>query len=375
MSAGANAWHRSAAFISDPRQRRRGYAVLALILLILCVFPRPYVSRAQVVPQDSESLGLSSTMSALGGQLQNFAALLGGARQPIDMYLAIGRSAEVEDTVIAKLKLAGPGGHADVAAARRALERKVDVHTLTGGIIEIETRTHDAGQSQKLTEAYVSAISDRIVALGRERTERKRNVVMQRFKEAAGRVTKTQAALENFRLRNHLAEPQAELGSALSLRAGLQAQLQAKQVELQTLRQFQGPDNPQLKAVQEEVANLQAQIARTATPAAGAAGPNVAGLTEVSGEYLDLYRDYLFAQALYEVYARSSEEVAVEALAGETASDVQVIEAARLDADRKYNIPAVAALALLILLALFTEIYAPATGIDLRFGRKAEPGR
>jgi uncharacterized protein involved in exopolysaccharide biosynthesis len=95
------------------------------------------------------------------------------------------------------------------------------------------------------------------------------------------------------------------------------------------------------------------------------AGPNVAGLAEVSGEYLNLYRDYRFAQALYEVYARSSEEVAVETLAAETASDVQLIEAPRLDPDRKYNIPAVALLALLIALALFTEVYAPATGIDL----------
>lgn len=375
MSALEDGWRQGAAIVADPRRRRWGYAAVALVLAVLSVFPPPYVSRAKVVPQDTSSLGLGNTMNALGGQLQSFAALLGGGRQPIDMYLAIGRSAEVEDTVIARLKLADPKDYAGVAAARRKLERKVDVHSLTGGIIEIETRTHNAGESQKLTDAYVSAISDRIVALGRERVERKRNVVMQRFKEAADRVTKTQAALENFRLSHRLAEPQAELGSALSLRAGLEAQLQAKQVELNTLRQFQGPENPQLKAVQEQVTNLQAQIARSATPAAGAAGPNVAGLTEVSGEYLDLYRDYLFAQALYEVYSRSSEEVAVEALAGETASDVQVIEAAHLDPDRKYNTSAVAALALVILLALFTELYAPATGIDLRLGRKREDGR
>ena len=65
------------------------------------------------------------------------------------------------------------------------------------------------------------------------------------------------------------------------------------------------------------------------------------------------------------MYARSSEEIAVESLAAETASDAQVIEAPRLDADRKYNISAVALLALVIALALFTEVYAPATGIRL----------
>lgn len=356
--------------VTDPRTRRIGYAVLAALLALLCVFPQPYVARAKLVPQDNNSIGLGSMMNALGGQLQGFAALFGGAKQPVDMYLAIARGTEVTDAVIAKAKLVGPNGYATADKARVALAKKVDIHSLTGGIVEVEVRTHDAAQAQTLTKAYVQAISDRIIALGRDRVRRKRDVVKQRFQEAAGRVVQTETALNDFRRRNRLAEPEAQLGSALSLRAGLEAQLQAKLVELQTLQRFQGEENPQLQAVQSEVASLRGQIARTASPSAGAAGPNVAGLSEVSGEYLNLYRDYRFAQALYEVYARSSEEVAVETLAAETASDVQLIEAPRLDAERKYNIPAVALLALLIALAAFTEIYAPATGIDLRF-RKA----
>jgi len=356
---------RVTAWIADPRLRRRAYALAALVLALLTVFPQPYVARAKILPQDSNSIGLGSMMNALGGQLQGFAALFGGAKQQIDMYLAVSRSDEVTAAVIKRLKLVGEGGYASPEKARIALARKADIHSLTGGMIEIEVRTHDAKEAAALTAAYVEAISDRIVALGKDRVERKRAVVMQRFKEAADRVAGTESALNDFRRRNRLAEPQAELGSALSVRAGLEARLQAKQVELTTLQKFQGPENPQLMAVQSEVASLRAQIARSATPASGAAGPNVAGLSEVSGEYLDLYRDYRFAQALYEVYARSSEEVAVETLAGETASSVQVLEAPRVDADRKYNIAAVALLALVILGALFTEIYAPATGIRL----------
>jgi hypothetical protein len=357
--------------VSDPRTRRIGYAVAAAVLALLCLFPQPYVARAKLVPQDNNSIGLGSMMNALGGQLQGFAALFGGAKQPVDMYLAISRGTEVTDAVIASLKLVGPNGYASPDKARVALAKQVDIHSLTGGIVEVEVRTHDAPQAQALTKAYVQAISDRIIALGRDRVRRKRDVVKQRFQEAAGRVVQTETALNAFRRRNRLAEPEAQLGSALSLRAGLEAQLQAKLVELQTLQRFQGEENPQLQAVQSEVASLRGQIARTASPSAGAAGPNVAGLSEVSGEYLNLYRDYRFAQALYEVYARSSEEVAVETLAAETASDVQLIEAPRLDPERKYNIPAVALLALLIALAAFTEIYAPATGIDLRLRKAA----
>lgn len=359
------------AFLAEPRRRRIGYAVLALLLAVLCLFPQPYVARAKLVPQDNNSIGLGSMMNALGGQLQGFAALFGGAKQPIDMYLAISRGTEVTDAVVGKLRLVGPNGYASQDKARVALAKKVDIHSLTGGIVEVEVRTHDGAQAEALTRAYVQAISDRIIALGRDRVRRKREVVQERFKEAAGRVVKSEAALNAFRRRNRLAEPEAQLGSALAVRAGLEAQLQAKLVELQTLQRFQGEENPQLQAVQSEVASLRAQIARTTSPGSEAAGPNVAGLSEVSGEYLNLYRDYRFAQALYEVYARSSEEVAVETLAAETASDVQLIEAPRLDSDRKYNVPAVALLALLIALALFTEIYAPATGIDLRLRPKA----
>jgi uncharacterized protein involved in exopolysaccharide biosynthesis len=357
---------RMMALVADDSRRRIGYVVLAAFLALLCLFPQPYVARAKVTPQDNNSVGLGSMINAVGGQLQSFASLFGGAKQPIDFYLAVGRSAEVTDDVIRRLKLVGPDAdYADAGKARIALAKKVDIHSLTGGIIEIETRTHSPEQSQALTAAYVGAISDRIVALGHERITRKRGLVLQRFKEAGGRVAKAEAALNGFRRRNNLAEPEAQLGSALALRTGLEARLQAKLVELQTLQRFQGAENPQLQAAQSEVASLRAQIARTAQPSLGAAGPNVAGLSEISGEYLDLYRDYRFAQALYEVYARSSEEVAVETLASETASDVQIVEAPNLEAGRHYNVPAVALLALLLVLAFFTEIYAPATGIVL----------
>lgn len=350
---------------NNARLRRRAYAAIAAACAILCVAPQPYVARAKLVPQDSSSIGLGSMMNAIGGQLQGFAALLGGARQPIDLYLAVARGDEVSNSVVEELQLSSAEKYGSSKKARLALMKKVDIHSLTGGVIEVETRSHNAEEAQALTQAYVIAITERLNRLGDERVSRKRKIVEERFTQADARVRKSEAALNDFRRKNNLAAPETQLGAELSLRAGLQAQLQAKLVELQTLQQFQGVENPQLRAVQAEVASLRQQIARTAAPVPGTAGPNLAGLSEMSGQYLDLYRDYRFAQALYEVYSRAQEEVAVEALTAETASDAQIIEAARLDIDRKFNVPAVGLLFLVILLALFTEIYAPATGIRI----------
>ena len=98
-------------------------------------------------------------------------------------------------------------------------------------------------------------------------------------------------------------------------------------------------------------------------PTTGPGGPNVAGLSEISLRYLNLYRDMRFQQAMYDVYQRSAEQVAVEELASESASYIQTIDPAHVDPNRQYNIWAIALFASIILLALFTEWYGPATGL------------
>jgi hypothetical protein len=354
---------KAAEIARTPALRRRVYAGAAFVLAVSAAVPQPYVARAQIVPQDGSSIGLGSLTTSLGSQAQSFAALLGGAKQPVDLYLAAARSDEVTGAVIAQLHLTDRYG--DPRSARLALARRVDVHSLVGGILEVTVRDHDPDRALTLTRTYVAAITARLNALSDDRVTRKRAVVTKRFAEASGRVGSAEAALDQFRRGHNLAAPEAQLGAELSLRAGLQAQLQAKQVELGMLQHFQGGENPQIQATEAQISGLRGQIASSATPATGAAGPNVAGMSDVTNRYLDLYRDYRFAQALYEVYARASEEVEVEALSNESASDAKVIEAPCIDPDRKYNLSALALLALVVLMAGFTEIYAPATGLRL----------
>lgn len=352
-------------FVENARNRRIIYAMAAIVLAVFVFFPRPYVARATLVPQDtSSSAGTNSMLTLLGGQSQNFASLLGGGRVSNDLYLIIGRSDSVANDVIKRLNLVGPSRpYATVEGAKVKLAKKVDIHLLLGGVMEIETRTNDAKYSKELAAAYVTAISKQLASFGRQLINNKQLIVERKFRDASARVASAEAALNNFRRRNNLAEPDAELGQALALRTQLEAQLQAKLVELQMTSQVRGPESAELQALQSEVSTLRSQLARTARPTVTVAGPNVAGLGALSTQYLNLYRDYRFAQALYEVYSRSSEQVAVEQLASESASYVQLIDPAHLDAERKLNVWAIAALAALALLILFTEWYAPATGL------------
>ena len=358
--------HESFVWLRRDRHRRIVYLIAAIVAAILIFFPRPYVARAKIVPQDTSASAASTTalLGALGGGPQSIGTLLAGGRPTSDLYLIIGRSDSVAEDVIETLKLAGPNGpYVSVNDAKTALEDRVDIHMLLGGVMEIETKLYDPDEAQRLTSAYATAISRHLARFGRQLVENKQKIVQRRFADATARVANAEAALNAFRRANNLAEPEQQLSAALLQRANLEAQLQARQVELETLRQFRGPESAELAAIQSDIAGLRAQIARTATPSTSAAGPNVAGLSAVSSRYLALYRDVRFQQSIYDVYQRSAEQVEVEELAAESASYIQVIDPAHLDPERQFNIWAIGLLASIVLLALFTEWYAPATGL------------
>jgi hypothetical protein len=353
-------------WVRDDRKRRLTYLVLAIVSAILIFFPRPYLARAKIVPQDTSATAASTTalLGALGSNGQSIGSLLTGGRPPSDLYLIIGRSDSLANDVIKSLNWVGPGRRfSSNRQAKIFLDRHVDVHLLLGGVMEIDTKLYKPDDALQITHAYEEALSRQLASFGRQIILNKQRIVQRRFRDAADRVARAEVALNSFRRAHNLAEPEQQLSSELVQRATLDAQLKAKYVELQTMSQFRGPESNELASIRSDIAGLQAQIARTTTPRTGPAGPNVARLTDLSLHYLELFRDLKFQQSIYDIYQRSAEQVEVEELASESASYIQVIDPAYIEANRQFNIWAIALFAAIVLLALFTEWYAPATGL------------
>lgn len=351
--------------------------MLAALLALLMLFPRPFIARAAIVPQDTSASAASTTqlLSALGGSAQGIGSLLSGGKASNDLYMIIGRSTSVKNDVINRLQLVGPGRRfPDFAKATLWLDRHLDVHLLLGGVVEIETKLHEPAEAVRITEVYADSIGRHLANYGKLLTGNKRAVVSRRLADANRRIGQAEAALGAFRRANNLAEPEQQLSNALVQRASLQGQLQAKEIEYQTQSRVRGPESTELLALRSDIGGLRAQLARTAAPATGPAGPNVAGLTAIQLRYLELYRNLRFQQSVYDVYQRSAEQVAVEELATESATYIQTIDPAHIVPERQYNTWAMALLAALGLFVIFVEWYAPATGLfrDRVLSRPAE---
>jgi len=348
----------------SPTRRRALYATVALVAVLLCLFPRPHLARVKLLPQGSSS-GAGALISALGGGgVQNFAAVLGAQKTN---YLVIGRSHDVQQDVVERLDLVDLWNSPDQAAAERKLGKKVDIELLTGGVLEVTARDTDPVFAQRLVEGFSAAIQTRLAGLGQEQVRTKRAIVTARLEEANTALEVAERDLNAFRIQNNLPSPEAELGAAVNTRLTLDAQIRGKEVEIETARQFQTDNSMRVRTLVSELAALRRQ--RAEADQAGN-GESAVALSSQAAEYVRLYREQQFAETIMLVYRRFFEEVSVEALSAETT--VQVIERPHIDPDRQFNLSGIALLLLVLLAAAFTEIYAPMTGLARR-PRRPDP--
>ncbi|MEO8927293.1 MAG: hypothetical protein ABI306_09030 [Caulobacteraceae bacterium] len=342
-----------------PLRRRITFAVAALVLAVLCVWPRHYVAKADLMPQDSGG-GLASLLNQSVG-LVSLGALL-GSHQSIEADLTIGRSEAVLRAVVDRLHLVGHGRFHDRRQAEIALQKKIDVSAIRGSILQVQASDSDPEFARALVAASAAAIQDRLTTLSLEQAAQKRTVADNRMAEATKRLADAQAAITRYRTVNRLAAPEIQLGAGVAQLASLQGQLQAKEVELQTVERFATGDNIRVQAVQTEVAGLRRQISDAQTASDRHVGPQLASIALGSSAYLNLYRDEKFAETLYSVYSRYIEEVTIDELTANT--NLDVIEPPYVVPARQYNAAAVGLLVVVLLLAAAAEYYiiAPPVG-------------
>ena len=342
----------------DPWRRRSILAILFLVLAVLSIWPQAYVAKAELAPEDTGG-SLASLLSGSGGPLASLGALVAG-RQSIEADLTIARSIAVSRDAAVVLKqrglLRGAGRTTDsFEHAASTLRHTVHVEAIRGSILQIFVTDHDPVFAKAAVDSYAIAIRGRLAAIDVGQTSQKKALAANRLANATLNLARAQAALDQFRILNKLALPQAELGAAISLVTGLQAQLQAQEAALVALETFATADNIQVQAARAQIAALRGQISQAQTNETLSPGPSVGVMTPKITEYENLYRNEKFAEAEYEIYKRYLDTVTVQLMSSDI--NMSVVEPPYVDPDRQFNSQPVAALVLLLLAGVLAEFY------------------
>jgi len=340
-------------WLRQPWKRRLIVGALALVLALLSVWPRTYIARADLIPDDSGG-DLSSLLGASGSGLLSLGALLGN-HQSIEADLTIARSQAVIVDVVKRLDLVGRHGFGNELRAEVKLRKKADIESIRGSILQITVRDRDPSFALELVRGFVTSVRGRMTILNLDRAAQKKAVATNRIGEASIALARAQDALNRFRAANKLAVPEIQLGAAVTLITQLQAKLDGAEAALRTLRTFATDQNVQVQAVEAEISSLRDQIAASQSNVRESSGPTLGIMSPKISEYQNLYRDERYADTVYEIYRRYLETVTVDELSATT--NLNVVEPPFVDPARQYNIPAVGALFLVLLFGAVAEFY------------------
>lgn len=340
---------------ASPLRRRIVFAALIGACGILALFPQPYRAVVTLTPTDPASLGLSGTLGQFGamqGVFGNPASLLGN-QSAVEISLRLSHSDYVRQIVAGRLKL-DQRIHKDRIDTLRWLDRKVNVRSLRGGIIEVSVKLHDAELARDIAGAYSVAVREQLALISRRQTADKRDILVDLVEQSSKHLAEAQDRYDSFRLRTRYSSPQTAIMAVGERIPRLEEQIKQKQVQLNAAHQFFTDDNLTVRQIVAEIGALQLQLAdaRSTSPVNPS---SVGSVVRESTEIYRLRRNLEIAQLLYDNYKRFLQGTSVEDLT--STANIRILESAYIDSERQYNLTFVILGVLFLLTAVAIEFY------------------
>ena len=291
-----------------------GAAVAATIVSLL--LPVQYEAKIVLLPPAQNSSLGSSLLGQLGnmGALGSLASLASGnlgIKNPSDMYVSLITSRTVEDAMIQRFNLMQEYHEKRMSDARKALEHRTTVTSGNkDGLIRLSVEDHNATRAAELANGYVEEFRKLSASLAITEAARRRLFFDKQLEETKEKLTAAEDAMTKMEQTTGVLEIDSQARSLIESAALLRAQVAAKQVQLEGMRAYAAENNPDLILAKQELAALQAQLARMAGSQQDPGSDinlSKGRVTQAGMEYLRRYRELKYQEAVYELLAKEFE--------------------------------------------------------------------
>ena len=351
--------------LGRPWLRRAVLGAVVAVLAVLTLFPREYRAAVSLTPTDPSSLGLSGALGQLGALTNVF-----GSQAAVEISLKVARSVEVRQLVINRLGLLRSGRFTDLEQAERWLDRKVDIRSLRGGILQMSTKMSDPVLARNLVGALANATRERLAQISQTQTAYKRRILEQLVGEAGDRYARAQEAYDSFRRRTRYSDPGTSIEAIGERIPAIQAAIKTREVDLRAAQQFGTGESFSVQQIEAEIAALRVQL-RQAESLDASSPDSVNRVVIQSTQVEKLGRELNIARSLYVSYQRFLEGTSAEDLA--SGANVRILEPPFIDPDVQFRTLPLALLILVVLGWAVTELYQmrPPVGANPRHLRAA----
>jgi tyrosine-protein kinase Etk/Wzc len=259
------------------------------------------------------------------------AASLLGLKSPSDLYADMMGGDTISDHIIELFKLRQVYKKKYIEDARLALRQRIDIRVdRKDGVIAIVVRDKDPKRAAEMANAYteeldkllqaltVQEASGRLTFLEKERTQVNQNLAL------------AENALRAFSEKNSVLQLDTQTKGVLEYIARLRAEIDAKEVQIQVMRQQATSYNYDVVRLETEVQGLKSKLKTAETQYDQVCVSDIclpgSKVPTLGLEYLRLYREVKFQEGLYQFYLKMVEFARLDMV--KDVSTVQLIDRA-----------------------------------------------
>jgi uncharacterized protein involved in exopolysaccharide biosynthesis len=304
-----------------------GVAVVATIVVL--VLPKTYTANASILPPQQKQ----STLNSMLGQIGALAGLGSsdlGLKNPADVFVAMLTSRTIEDNLINRFDLRKVYRAKTYQDARKKLDKRSEILDTKEGLISVSVTDNDPKRAAEIANAYVEELYNLNQNLAITEASQRRLFYERQIKAEQKELSAAELALKQAQEKSGLLQPDAQGRAIIASIADLRAQVASHEVQLQTMRSYATPNNPDLKRAETELAGLRGQLAKLERSDAAAGNGDIAiparQMPEAELEYLRRAREVKYQEALYDFLGKQLEAARIDE--GQNAVLVQVVDRA-----------------------------------------------
>lgn len=306
-------------------------ATAIIATVVAFVLPKRYTATVTLLPpQQNSSMG-AALVSQLGG-MGGMAALAGGGllKNPNDMYVAMLKSRTVEDAMVLHFGLMQEYHTKYISDCRKAFEghTKVDGNG-KDGLIHISVTDADPRRASDLANGYLDQYRDLSQHLAITEASQRRLFFEQQLEQAKDKLENAEEKLKNTQQKTGMIQPAGQAGALIQSAVSLRAQIEAKQVEIQSLRLYATGENPQLVTAEKELQSLRTELAKLGGSESGTEAELLiprGQVSEAALQYLRAEREVKYYETIFEILARQFEIAKLDE--AKQGAAIQVVDAA-----------------------------------------------
>lgn len=312
------------------------FATVAVIVLTYLYFfcsPNLYRAKARLLPPQQNTTLSAQILNNLKGGLTpggpdaggvgGMAAGLLGLKSPSDQYVSMMTSNSVVDRIIDRFGLMKYYKAKYYEDARKALISSVSVNVgKLDNIISLEVTAKEPKKAAEIANAFIEELDKLLQRLAVEEAKERQGFLEKERFLATENLSKAEAALRTFSEKNSVLQIDTQTRGAIEYIARLRGEIDAKEVQIQVLRQQATPFNYDVVRLDTEVKGLKEKLRAAESQYENCLSDVCLPSSKAPAiglEYLRLFREFKFQESLFRLYE-------------------QLLEIARMDLARNFAV-------------------------------------